>query len=1289
MNKKIFKSLFMGALLVGSVGTLTSCSKDYDNDINSLKDQIAKLATTEALNAKVTELQTSIASVKTAATAAQTTATTALNNAATNATALATLKSSVSDLSAIVATKADKAALESAISNMNALLATKADQSALTSLDAKVAALTSEVSTLKSDLNAKIDAVKSTGEANAAAIAKNTEAIEATNAAITNKINALVADIAAKYATKEALAEATANLTTQIGTLPTKEYVAGQIAEAIKNKADKDAVTAEIAEAIKDKANKADVTAEIAEAVGSTKAYVDKLISDLSEKATGDIAAAKQQILDAMDKNTADLKIYIAAAIADQAAIDAANLKSEADKAASNLASAVETINGLIKGNSDAIAANSAAITAAQEAIKANSAAIKANSDLINTNKEEAALALAAVKLELEGQINNVKSTLETQFNNQLNTAVENLTALINANKGDIAANKAAIEAAQALLQGQIDAAVGRIGNLETAIDGLRGRVEVLEANINNKVEIADFNTAINGLTGSYTGLKNQIDALMTKINSMVTNVAVIEGTDPTTGVYYDANIDFYSFIENATKFGPTNSEVEFKAGTVNATEDALLLRVNPTTAELDASQIHLLNSQNEDLTKYLNVSIEPYQGLLSRAATSSKSGLWVAKFSLKSDADVEAFAKAVVYTKDNINYNVDFCVAINNALVGTDRAVVSPYEVTVETAKAEKARNILANVGGKKIDDIYNRYNVGNFKEKVWITSTTANPTPDIRENISDKNTTNSDDRSGKTEYANAYIGQPLTIDFYKMVSGKPESTTVRAFYVTLDNDCASTEAPSEAYRWGSYKIDNLGKVFENTKSGSITIQSLGAKGDVIGFRIYAVNYDGTLQDPDGRAFYVKVAAPTATAMYDTKIIPTSADEVSYSKEVAVTEDLSALAQVASWSTESAQVPPAKTLYGIEFLGADGNILATTNGLTSDFINGLELHAKEIKFVRTFIKAGYQSKFEDSSNDDLKDYPQSFYFKDAYGATIYTIKTNMNKVMPTAPTGFSIKTSQLVGDKLYCYLPDVMTETVTNGISTINFATTGHFGLKDAFNGLYDAVANAWDERYSITFEGAGKNLNGKATDLTITKDFTKVVNGKTEEYYLTVGADRILNGEKEYNTVIKYNYGKISSADPTKDYEVKVTSFPTTFRSILQDKDKYTWNWLKNEVPELKYGVENQTISGSKLNVVAVPGKDMYNESGYAKAIGELVADKKLKIVEAHLYSKEGDDSTKDEYFTVTYNTATKAFDFSGNPSTTQGPKATVNSTLKIIAKDAFGKDIEFGMPVKVLKS
>ena len=60
MNKKIFKSLFMGALLVGSVGTLTSCSKDYDNDINSLKDQIAKLATTEALNAKVTELQTSI-----------------------------------------------------------------------------------------------------------------------------------------------------------------------------------------------------------------------------------------------------------------------------------------------------------------------------------------------------------------------------------------------------------------------------------------------------------------------------------------------------------------------------------------------------------------------------------------------------------------------------------------------------------------------------------------------------------------------------------------------------------------------------------------------------------------------------------------------------------------------------------------------------------------------------------------------------------------------------------------------------------------------------------------------------------------------------------------------------------------------------------------------------------------------------------------------------------------------------------------------------------------------------
>ena len=45
------------------------------------------------------------------------------------------------------------------------------------------------------------------------------------------------------------------------------------------------------------------------------------------------------------------------------------------------------------------------------------------------------------------------------------------------------------------------------------------------------------------------------------------------------------------------------------------------------------------------------------------------------------------------------------------------------------------------------------------------------------------------------------------------------------------------------------------------------ITIPAEAAKGDYVGFRVYAVNYDGTLVDPDGRAFYVYVGGATTSA--------------------------------------------------------------------------------------------------------------------------------------------------------------------------------------------------------------------------------------------------------------------------------------------------------------------------------------------------------------------------------------------------------------------------------------
>ena len=59
---------------------------------------------------------------------------------------------------------------------------------------------------------------------------------------------------------------------------------------------------------------------------------------------------------------------------------------------------------------------------------------------------------------------------------------------------------------------------------------------------------------------------------------------------------------------------------------------------------------------------------------------------------------------------------------------------------------------------------------------------------------------------------------------------------------------------------------------------NGYISIDSEKALGDIIGFRVYVVNLDGTLVDPDGRAFYVRVAkdketAPLAATAFETKL--------------------------------------------------------------------------------------------------------------------------------------------------------------------------------------------------------------------------------------------------------------------------------------------------------------------------------------------------------------------------------------------------------------------------------
>ena len=110
-------------------------------------------------------------------------------------------------------------------------------------------------------------------------------------------------------------------------------------------------------------------------------------------------------------------------------------------------------------------------------------------------------------------------------------------------------------------------------------------------------------------------------------------------------------------------------------------------------------------------------------------------------------------------------------------------------------------------------------------------------------------------------------------------------ERTPIRGFFVTMDQHFAIESDNSEMNAWPLYITKNIakypygnGKVKTDEKEmldmfeQSITLQkgnegTIWLKdarnlndGDVIGFRVFAVNLDGTFTDPDGRAFYVKV---------------------------------------------------------------------------------------------------------------------------------------------------------------------------------------------------------------------------------------------------------------------------------------------------------------------------------------------------------------------------------------------------------------------------------------------
>ena len=986
------------------------------------------------------------------------------------------------------------------------------------------------------------------------------------------------------------------NLQGQIDKLATAEQLSQKVAELqaliSSNKSDITSLQAELAK----KTTLDEVKAVLADY--ATKQYVndaDKTLQDaIDALKTGDIAKLKEDVVKAQ-------------AAADKAAADA-------EKANADI---VETLKTLATKTELQDAAD-----AAQKAIETleskNAEALKkAQAEILETLKGY------ATKSDVE---DGDKKTLESLASTIKNAS--DALAQANANKQAIAdaldilgkgySKENTVAAAIEAIQGQIGTPNKELGTLDSrlaAIESVLNGVKDDDTKLGLATKVTNIETQLRNIIGEYTTMVTAVDLYKTDANRWSNGLP-------------DNDLTFiWVPSEHTTKFPAdknlTDAQIEFSADHKNITiTDSLVVRVSPTNAELTPANISLINSQGKELNEFVDVqSVKPYKKLITgatRAANATEgNGLWTVTFKLKDGVDIQKFEEATI----SQNSYVQFAVAVKNTTSEakeSPRRVISDYSVDVKGSSYEPANNSILVQGNddvwKDIRNVRNRFanwytnnkeykgawsaetgeHVAGIKELEW-----SGSTPYTAEEVADKNTQlakNHDMRAWanplpvtvgkKINIAlGAMLGNNNTPYYYNTETGR--GYAVKGFYVTLDKDFAIESAPSELNAWAKYSYENVG--ITNSKGtitkaahmfygneGYITINSLEdteVKGDIIGFRVYAVNFDGTLVDPDGRAFYVKVgdakdqqtlaeANATLDVTKDSRYFWRSGSVSNFFAEIKTDAFNVDATQITTWEVDKTNNPGD--------LGND----AIVPSYGSDFT------------VKYYNKKGEEVSISSGAVASAKVFllrPQQF----VDGGT-YTIKATLSdnvhelrdvtlkftKVMPTAK---DIKALEYVDKKL---VDNNLFSNVAWTSSNIykfyqNQANDGTPYENVVSREMTDYVSLV-DAHYTLWFE----NLNVEQPK--IAYDYSYSVNRKN------------IDG-KEHAIKYAYDFGRISCTHSYVTGEwLKPSEYVVNAESNLKMLfntwlNKETWAWKKDYTPTLTWNAgvpaRNQKVSAANI--------------------------------------------------------------------------------------------------------
>ena len=878
---------------------------------------------------------------------------------------------------------------------------------------------------------------------------------------------------------------------------------------------------------------------------------------------------------------------------------------------------------------------NKAALSSDVEALKTqvNNAASSAQNA---ATKAEEALTKAGANATEIATVKALATKNGTDVAKALTDAANAATAASNA---ATAASNAATAAATA--QDSANAALTKIAGMDKELKklALNAQSHVTATQLKNSLDSLSqvineaTSDSIANLTKIVNGYKGGINALYTAVtevslmgswtssdgNSIFNGQRDLWFQTGTIGANYTFGAKEKDDLEGEHSADPKKSYV--KGASINFPSQ-FLVRINPVNAKITPDMIKLIDSKGNDLDKLVKVvDVEKYDNLLTRA---SETGLWTVKVQLQDGVKPENVAQIA----EN-GQNILYAVAVNNTASQAEtvadaasRYVVSTYELTVNGAYDYDGAHDLGAVKVKA-------------ESKGWKTLDELKPTG--------------------SDLVYAANGENILVSFENVANAD-------RFYVVRDDKHAGESDASELNAWNSYEYQGLNQVVavENgLGEGTLNIKINGQVGDEVQFRIFAVNYDGTLVEQNGRPFRVYVGAQSTTTSVAGNLVATG-------KETMET----------GWLPISGSLKNGATLPSTVEVTVNNVRINANVEYAKDNKGGAATDNSKIKFAKFSVAAADLTKWADGAT-------ATGTIKDNANVTVNTISVSLTKVMPTAEAtkalmNYKWKDNQLNNGVYTAYLYPA-----ADAWTTANVAT-GYKDMEQAINGL--------NTNFVISFANAalkaenGKNYYKNALDVTATSWKVNVSNAKDD------AGVALIDNETKHETTISYNYGKISSVKPTEDYIVNVETVQTVFACPLNTVAQ-TYAWA--QVPAV-YGTNGQVVTPAKdVNVLTYGSEEtvitnifdclVAHNSFDNTVFGGKLSERYNKYVkiEAKLISN---GSKLEDYYTATVTNGVITFH---KQSAATNPTADVASTLVLTMTDAFGHENVYKLPFTVKRA